>query len=69
MKQYVLDEERARELKVRTVDCPVCGAVAGKACVMGFSSNGSVQRGQIGHLGRYNAAARAGLVPPLAGAS
>ncbi len=55
----VASEERRRELLVRSLPCP-CGAAAGRACH--YDTKSPIP---YAHTGRYNAAAEAGLVPPL----
>lgn len=53
--------EREREKQVRKVKCPVCPAEPGQVCSPVLISLGWA------HTGRYNLAARAGLVPALPG--
>jgi hypothetical protein len=54
------DIEQQRERVVRTVACPVCNAQPGYVCWYDGNS------WTISHTGRYDLAARQGLVPPLA---
>lgn len=54
------DVEERRERAVRTVTCPVCEARPGNVCWYDDSPC------TISHTGRYDLAARQGLVPPLA---
>lgn len=53
------DVERAREVKVRTLVCPLdgCAAQPGKRCVLW---DGTVSR--FSHTARYRAAVEAGLI-------
>lgn len=53
------DVEGQREQAVRSVACPVCKAMPGNVCWY----DGSLWT--ISHTGRYDLAARQGLVPPL----
>lgn len=53
------DVEERRERAVRTVACPVCDARPGNVCRYDDSAM------LISHTGRYDLAARQGLVPPL----
>lgn len=61
------DGELSRELRLRKVPCPACGASPGLRCDYGKNRNGGTYKGGPSHLGRYSAAVRAGLVPPLEG--
>jgi len=56
-------QDLARDRLVRTVHCPNCGAPPAKGCDYGSSGFGGGY--QFSHVGRYNAAAEAGLVPTL----
>lgn len=54
--------EVEREALCRTLVCPGCAAPAGRAC-----STDTVDKAQYAHTGRYDLAARHGLVPELGG--
>ena len=55
--------EFERELAVRTLTCPTCGAERDRRCVYGPGR----AAGAYSHTGRYNLAADRGLVPALGG--
>ncbi len=59
-------EETRREKLVRTMVCPSCGMPAGKPCRFGGPWR-EIHRfwSAVSHTSRYDAAAEAGLVPPL----
>jgi hypothetical protein len=53
--------EKYRELRVRDVKCPTCGAFSGTRCRIAGG------RSEISHQDRYLLAASYGIVPPLKG--
>jgi len=61
------DEELRRELRLRQLACPACGAPRGSRCDYGLNQRGQAMKCAASHLGRYSAAVRAGLIPPLPG--
>jgi len=66
---YLNTIEDDRELSVRDLCCPVCHAPPREQCVYGTHPNSQRPRySYVSHTGRYNRAARAGLVPKMAGA-
>lgn len=73
------EQERDREYAVRSVPCTDCDAKPGQACRYTESANSTYVpvparplkrkafRGPFAHTGRYDAAAKAGLVPAMQG--
>ena len=65
--QDLRDEEMRRELRLRQLACPACGAPRGGRCNYGRNRRGQTMKCAASHLGRYSAAVRVGLIPPLPG--
>lgn len=68
MNNWALHEkEHDREMAVRTLTCPNCGAKRGGCCSDGLTAAGHKKSSTVSHTGRYNKAVARGLVPALAG--
>jgi len=57
--------DRAREVCVRMVACPICSARAGSYCH--YDGETEVCQSAYSHTGRYLAAVERGLVPAMPG--